>query len=280
MPKLIIEAGRTSKHYWKDLWRYRELFYFLAWRDLLVRYRQTAIGLTWAVLRPLLTMLVLTVIFGHVAHLTLPGVPQPILVLAGMLPWQFFSNSLADSSNSLVANANLISKIYFPRLLVPASSVVVSLVDFLISFVILIYLLLWYQFPLTWHFIALPPLVLLAFLASLGPSLLITALNVRYRDFRYIIPFVVQFGLYVSPVGFSSSRITQALASHGLSEQWRLVYSLNPIVGVIDGFRWAICGHEPFYWPGFMVSLAVIGLMLAFGLRYFRRTERAFADII
>jgi lipopolysaccharide transport system permease protein len=280
MAKLILESGRTSKHYWNDLWRYRELFYFLAWRDLLVRYRQTAIGLTWALLRPLLTMIVLTVIFGHVAHLTLPGVPQPILVLAGMLPWQFFSNSLADSSNSLVANANLISKVYFPRLLVPTSSVVVSLVDFLISFVILIGLLLGYQFPVTWHFIALPPLVVLAFLASLGPGLLITALNVRYRDFRYIIPFVVQFGLYVSPVGFSSSQIAQALARHGLSEQWRLLYSLNPVVGVIDGFRWAICGHEPFYWPGFIISLIVIGLMLVFGLRYFRRTERAFADII
>ncbi len=207
MAKLIIEAGRTSKHYWKDLWRYRELFYFLAWRDLLVRYRQTAIGLSWAVLRPLLTIFVLTIIFERVAGLSAGDVPYPILVLAGMLPWQFFSNSLTDSSNSLVANANLISKVYFPRLLVPASSVVVSLVDFLISFVILIYLLLCYQFAPTWHFLALPALVLLAFLAALGPGLLVTALNVQYRDFRYIIPFIVQFGLYVSPVGFSSSRI-------------------------------------------------------------------------
>jgi lipopolysaccharide transport system permease protein len=280
MAKLIIEAGRTSKHYWKDLWRYRELFYFLAWRDLLVRYRQTAIGLSWAVLRPLLTIFVLTIIFERVAGMSSGDVPYPILVLAGMLPWQFFSNSLTDSSNSLVTNANLISKVYFPRLLVPASSVVVSLVDFLISFVILIYLLVCYQFAPTWHMFALLPLVALAFLAALGPGLLITALNVQYRDFRYIIPFIVQFGLYVSPVGFTSSRIDQVLAHYHLAAHWRLLYWLNPIVGVIDGFRWAICHNEPFYWPGFAVSLAVIGLMLAFGLRYFRRMERAFADII
>jgi len=271
MAKLIIEAGQARKHYWRDLWRYRELFYFLAWRDLLVRYRQTAIGLTWALLRPLLTMIVLTVIFGRVAKLTVPGVPQPILVLAAMLPWQFFSNSLSDSSNSLVANANLISKIYFPRLVVPASSVMVSMVEFIISFAIMVVLLFIYHYPITWHFIALPPLVVLSFLAALGPGLLITALNVKYRDFRYIIPFIVQFGLYVSPVGFSSSRVP---------EEWRLLYSLNPIVGVIDGFRWAICAKEPMYWPGFVVSLIVIGLMLFYGINYFRRVERKFADII
>ncbi len=275
MAKLIIESGRTSKHYWKDLWRYRELFYFLAWRDLLVRYRQTAIGLAWALLRPLLTMLVLTIIFGRVAKLTVPGVPQPILVLSAMLPWQFFSNSLSDSSNSLVANANLISKIYFPRLVVPASSLIVNLVDFFISFAILVVLLVWYKYPLTWHFIVLPPLVVLSFLAALGPGLFITALNVKYRDFRYIMPFVVQFGLLISPVGFSSSRITE-----NWGVECRLLYSLNPVVGVIDGFRWAICPKEPFYWPGFAASLVVIGLMLVYGLSYFRRMERAFADII
>ena len=270
MAKLIIEAGQTRKHYWRDLWRYRELFYFLAWRDLLVRYRQTAIGVTWALLRPLLTMLVL-VIFGRVAKLAVPGVPQPILVLSAMLPWQFFSNSLGDSSNSLVTNANMISKIYFPRLIVPASSVMVSMVEFLISFAILVVLLLFYQYPITWHFLALPLLVVLSFLAALGPGLLTTALNVKYRDFRYVIPFIVQFGLYISPVVFSSSRVPA---------QWRLLYSLNPIVGVIDGFRWAICAKEPFYWPGFLVSMVVIGFMLVFGLNYFRRVERKFADII
>ena len=205
MAKLIIEAGQTRKHYWRDLWRYRELFYFLAWRDLLVRYRQTAVGLTWALLRPLLTMIILTVIFGRVAKLTVPGVPQPILVLAAMLPWQFFSNSLGDSSNSVVANANLISKIYFPRLIVPASSLLVNLVDFFISFAMLFVILLWYQYPLTWHFLFLPPLVVLSFLAALGPGLLITALNVKYRDFKYIIPFIVQFGLLVSPVGLAAA---------------------------------------------------------------------------
>jgi len=271
MAKLIIEAGRINKDYWRDLWRYRELFYFLSWRDLLVRYRQTAIGLTWALLQPLLTMIVLTVIFGRVAKMPSNGVPYSILVFAGLLPWQFFSNSLTTSSNSLVANANLISKIYFPRLVVPFSSVLVSMVDFMVSFVILLVLLLLYRFPITWHFIVLPPLVLLAFLSALGPGLIITTLNVKYRDFRYIIPFIVQFGLYVSPVGFSSSRIP---------EQWRLLYSLNPAVGVIDGFRWAICGNEPFYWPGFIMSLVVIAALLVFGLRYFRQMERKFADVI
>jgi len=280
MAKLIIEAGRANKHYWRDLWRYRELFYFLAWRDLLVRYRQTAIGISWAVLRPLLTIFVLTIIFERMAGISAGEVPYPILVLAGMLPWQFFSNSLTDSSNSLVANANLISKVYFPRLLVPASSVVVSLVDFFVSFFILVFLLFCYQFAPTWHMLALPLLVILAFLSALGPGLLITALNVQYRDFRYIIPFIVQFGLLVSPVGFSSSRIDQVLAHYQLAEHWRLLYWLNPIVGVIDGFRWAICGNEPFYWPGFMLSLTVIGLMLAGGLYYFRRMERKFADVI
>ena len=211
----------------------------------------------------------------RVAKLTVPGVPQPILVLAAMLPWQFFSNSLGDSSNSVVANANLISKIYFPRLIVPASSLLVNLVDFFISFAMLFVILLWYQYPLTWHFLFLPPLVVLSFLAALGPGLLITALNVKYRDFKYIIPFIVQFGLLVSPVGFSSSRITE-----NWGVQCRLLYSLNPIVGVIDGFRWAICAKEPFYWPGFLTSLAVIGLILVYGINYFRRVERKFADII
>jgi len=271
MAKLIIEAGRTSKHYWKDLWRYRELFYFLAWRDILVRYRQTAIGFAWAILRPLLTMLVLTVVFGRVARLPSEGVPYPVLVFSAMLPWQFFSNSLTESSNSLVTNANLITKIYFPRLVIPASSVIVGMVEFAISFLILAVLLVWYQFMPTWRILFLPLLIVLAFLTALGPGLIVTVLNVKYRDFRYIIPFVVQFGLYVSPVGYSSSRIQGA---------WRLLYSLNPMVGVIDGFRWAICGNQPIYWPGFVISLTLTGLLLVFGLRFFRRMERQFADVI
>ena len=269
--KLIIEAGRTEKHYWADLWRYRELFYFLAWRDILVRYKQTVIGVAWAVVRPLLTMIVFSVIFGRVAKMPSEGVPYPLLVFSAMLPWQFFSNALSESSNSLVGNANLISKVYFPRLVVPASSVIVSFVDFLISFVILLGLFAWYRFLPSWHIVALPALVLFAFLSALGPGLLITALNVQFRDFRYIIPFVVQFGLYVSPVGFSSSAIP---------EQWRLLYSLNPMVGVIDGFRWAICGTTPIYWPGFLVSTTLSALLLAWGVIYFRRMERTFADVI
>jgi lipopolysaccharide transport system permease protein len=254
------------------LWRYRELFYFLAWRDLLVRYKQTVIGVAWALLRPFLTMVVFTVVFGKIAGLPSGGVPYPILVFAGMLPWQFFSNALSESSGSLVSNANLISKVYFPRLIVPAGAVIVGFVDFLISFVIMAALMVWYGFLPGIQILTLPLWILLAFLAAIGPGLFITALNVKYRDFRYVIPFVVQFGLYVSPVGFRSDVVP---------EQWRLLYSLNPMVGVIDGFRWAICGGEfAIYWPGFAASLAITVFFLWFGIRYFRATERTFADVI
>ena len=269
---LVLEPGRAERHYWRDLWRYRELFYFLAWRDLLVRYKQTVIGVAWALLRPFLTMVVFTVVFGKIAGLPSGGVPYPILVFAGMLPWTFFSNALSESSNSLVSNANLISKVYFPRLIVPAGAVIVGFVDFLISFVIMAALMVWYGFLPGIQILTLPLWILLAFLAAIGPGLFITALNVKYRDFRYVIPFVVQFGLYVSPVGFRSDVVP---------EQWRLLYSLNPMVGVIDGFRWAICGGEfAIYWPGFAASLAITVFFLWFGVRYFRATERTFADVI
>jgi lipopolysaccharide transport system permease protein len=269
---LVLEPGRAERHYWRDLWRYRELFYFLAWRDLLVRYKQTVIGVAWALLRPFLTMVVFTVIFGKIAGLPSGGVPYPILVFAGMLPWQFFSNALSESSGSLVSNANLISKVYFPRLIVPAGAVIVGFVDFLISFVIMAALMAWYGFLPGIQILTLPLWILLAFLAAIGPGLFITALNVKYRDFRYVIPFVVQFGLYVSPVGFRSDVVP---------EQWRLLYSLNPMVGVIDGFRWAICGGEfAIYWPGFAASLAITVFFLWFGIRYFRATEKTFADVI
>lgn len=270
-PRLIIEAGRTERHYWADLWRYRELLLFLAWRDVLVRYKQTAIGIAWAVIRPLLTLIVLTFIFGRIAKMPSEGVPYPLLVVAGMLPWQFFANALAESGMSLAENAKLISKVYFPRLVVPASSVLVSFVDFAVSFVVLLGLMAWYGIVPPWQIVTLPALALLAFLAALGPGLIITALNVRYRDFRYLIPFVVQFGLYVSPVGFSSSAVP---------EQWRLIYALNPMVGVIDGFRWAICGLTPASWMSLVISVAVSAVLLAFGVNYFRRTERTFADVI
>lgn len=271
-PELVIEAGRTEKQYWKDLWRYRELFYFLAWRDILVRYKQTAIGIAWALIRPFLTMVVFSVVFGQLAKLPSQGAPYPILVFSAMLPWQFFSNSLAECSNSLISNANLISKVYFPRLIVPTSAVVVSFVDFLISGMILLGLMAWYNFVPSWRILTLPLFIAIAFAASMGVGLWLASLNVKYRDFRYIVPFIVQFGLYISPVGFSSDVVP---------EKWRLLYSLNPIVGVIDGFRWAILGGEShIYLPGFILSLGLVAILLISGIWYFRKMERTFADVI
>lgn len=270
---LVLEAGRAERNYWQDLWHYRELFAILAWRDVSVRYKQTAIGIAWAVVRPLLTMVVFTVIFGNLAKLPSDGaVPYPILVFAGMLPWFLFSSVLSDASNSIVSNANLISKVYFPRLIVPAAAGVVALVDFAINIGILFAIMAWYGFMPNWQIVFLPLFVALAVLASLGPALFITALNVKYRDFRFVIPFIVQIGLYVSPVGFSSAVVPEA---------WRFWYSLNPVVGVIDGFRWCLLGGESqLYMPGFLASLCVVAAMLWFGVRYFRRTERTFADLI
>src|SRR5690242_4797454 len=240
--ELIIEAGHTERNYWRDLLRYRELFYFLAWRDVLVRYKQTAIGVLWAVLRPLLTMVVFTFVFSRIAKLPADGVPYPVMVFAAMLPWQLFATSLSEGSNSLITNANLISKVYFPRLIVPASAVIVSFVDFAISLGLLAALMIWYQVWPGMYLLSLPLFTILALLTSAGAGLWLAALNVEYRDFRYIVPFIVQFGLYLSPVGFSSSIIP---------EKWRLLYSLNPMVGVIDGFRWAIsASRAPLYFPG------------------------------
>ena len=271
--EVTLEPGRAEKNYWRDLWRYRELFQVLAWRDFTVRYRQTVIGLAWAVIRPVLTMVIFTVIFGKVAKLPTEGAaPYALMVFAGMLPWTFFSTALSDAANSLVANSNLVSKVYFPRLIVPTATIVVAFVDFFIGLAILAVLMAAYGYAPGWEILCLPLFALLAFLASLGPGLWITAINVRYRDFRYVIPFLVQFGLYISPVGFSSAVIP---------EQWRLIYSLNPLVGVIDGFRWCILrGETPFYWPSFLISVAVISLMLWIGVAQFRRLERSFADLI
>jgi len=273
MSEIIIEAGRTEKNYWEDLWRYRELFLILAWRDLSVRYKQTIIGILWALLRPFLTMVVFTVIFSKIAKLPSDGsAPYALMVFAAMLPWSLFANALAESSNSLIDNTNLISKVYFPRMIMPAATVITALVDFLISFVILIGMMLYYKFAPGLQILLLPIFIAMALLASLGPGLWITALNVKYRDFRYVIPFVVQFGLYVSPVGFSSQVIP---------EQWRLLYNLNPMVGVIDGFRWCLLGGEsPLYLPGFFLSLAIIAFFLWLGISRFRRMEKTFADII
>src|ERR1700675_3699501 len=271
--ELIIERGRTERHYWRDLWRYRELFQVLAWRDIAVRYKQTVIGAAWALIRPFLPMVVFTVVFGKLAKLPSDGTaPYALMVFAGMLPWSFFSTALTDASNSLIGNGNLISKVYFPRLIVPVAAVMVALVDLLISFAILVGLMIWYRFMPGWQILLLPIFVVIAFMASLGIGVWITALNVKYRDFRYIIPFIVQLGLYVSPVGFSSSVIP---------DQWRLLYSLNPLVGVIDGFRWCLLGGESrVYWPGLVLSVAVAAFFLWFGIRQFRKMEKGFADLI
>ncbi len=268
--ELILEAGRADAQYWRDLWRYRELLYFFAWRDILVRYKQTALGIAWSVLRPLLTMLVFTVVFSKIAKLPSEGIPYPVLVFAAMLPWQFFANALTEASNSVVSNANVIAKVYFPRLLIPASAVVVSLVDLLISLGLLALLMIGYRVVPSWSILWLPLFLLLVLTCALGTGLWLAALNVQYRDFRYIVPFIVQFGLYISPVGFSSTVIP---------EQWRLLYSLNPLVGVIEGFRWAILG-TPLYWPSLALAVLSSTFLLLSGLWYFRRTERSFADVI
>lgn len=271
-PELLIKPGMGALHYWRDIWRYRELFFFLAWRDILVRYKQTTIGIAWSVIRPLATMLVFTIVFGKLAKLPSNGVPYPIMVFAAMLPWQFFANSLTESSNSLIDNANLLTKVYFPRLIVPAGSVIVGLVDFFISLVILFGIMAWYRFVPDIRMLLLPLFLVLAFLASFGAGLWLSALNVKYRDFRYVVPFLVQFGLYISPVGFSSSIVP---------EKWRMLYFLNPMVGVIEGFRWAILGDAfPVYWPGLALSASLTLVMFIGGLFYFRNMERSFADVI
>ena len=269
---LIIEAGRAERHYWRDLWRYRELFFFLAWRDILVRYKQTVIGIVWALGRPLITMLVFTLVFSKLAKLPSEGVPYPILVFAALLPWQFFSGAFSGAGDSLISNAGMISKVYFPRLVIPTSAVIVSFVDFLISGIILVGLMIWYGFAPNLRMLTLPLFIFIAFAAAMGAGLWIAALNVKYRDFRIVVPFVVQFGLYISPVGFSSNIVP---------EQWRLLYSLNPMVGGIEGFRWAILGgNTQLYWPGFLLSLALVIIIFITGIIYFRKTEKTFADVI
>jgi len=272
--KTIIEPGRSEKNYWRDLWRYRELFYILSWRDIKVRYKQTTIGVLWAIVRPLLTMIVFTFVFGRLAKMPVAGnAPYTILVFAGLLPWQFFSNSLTESSNSLIGNERLITKVYFPRLIIPASSVITSFIDFLISFALLLVVFLFYRYTPPLQILLMPLFWIMAFAASFGPGLYLTALNIKYRDFRYIIPFIVQFGLFISPVGYSSSVVP---------EKWQWVYALNPVVGVIDGFRWCIVVgapnpllHGPFY-----VSIAVIVFFIWLSLYQFRKMEKNFADLI
>lgn len=269
--RLVIEPGMTAKNYWRDLWQYRELIYFLAWRDTAVRYKQTGIGIAWALIRPALTMLVF-VGFRRLVGFPVGSVPEPILVFAAVLPWQFFSSALADAAASLVGNANLISKIYFPRLLIPLAAVATTVIDFAITLVLLVVLMLWYRFLPGWQLVALPLFLLLAFGLALGCGLIFAALNVEYRDFRYIVPFMVQFGLFVSPIAFSTTDVPA---------QWRALYALNPMVGIIDGFRWSLLGgRAALDAQSTAISIAVTAAVLVLGLWYFRRMEHSFADSI
>ncbi|MCW3084098.1 MAG: phosphate transporter permease [Bacteroidetes bacterium] len=276
--RIVIEPGTADSNYWKDLWNYRGLFYFLAWRDILVRYKQTVIGVLWSVLRPLLTVMVMAFIGWLFNSATPDNVPRLLLVSAATLPWQFFSNSFSDASNSLLANSNLLTKVYFPRLIVPASTVIVCLIDFAISFVILIGIMVYYQYMPDLKILMLPLFLLLALITSIGTGLYIAALNVKYRDFRIIVPFIVQFGLYVSPIAFSSSQIYN---SDRIPQFAKYLYSMNPMVSVIDGFRWSILrGTTPIYMPGFLLSAGISLLFLIIGVRYFRKMEKTFADVI
>jgi lipopolysaccharide transport system permease protein len=272
--RIIIEPGRTEKNYWNDLWRYRELFYILSWRDIKVRYKQTTLGIVWAIIRPLLTMIIFTFVFGTVAGMkNNSAVPYAIIVFAALLPWQFFSNALTESSNSLIGNEKLITKIYFPRMIIPASSVITSFIDFFISLIILLALFFYYGYVPSVEIFAMPLFWIIAFIASVGPGLYLTALNVKYRDFRYIIPFIVQFGLFISPVGFSSSVVPA---------KWQWLYSLNPMVGVIDGFRWCIVKDAPnplLHYP-FYISSGVALVILWLSVYQFRKMEKNFADLI
>lgn len=270
--ELLIGPDLPALHYWSDVWRYRELFWFLVWRDILVRYKQTAIGVAWSVIRPFVTMVIFTVIFGGLAKLPSDGVPYPLLVFSAMLPWNFFANALTESSGSLIGNANLLTKVYFPRIIIPVSSMIASLIDFAISLIIMVGIMLWYGYLPDWRVITLPLFLLLAFIPVAGAGLWLGSLNVKYRDFRYVVPFMLQIGLYVSPVGFTSSIVPG---------KWRLLYALNPLVGVIDGFRWALLkGNAGLYWPGLALSSCLSLLLLVTGLYFFRKTERILADVI
>jgi lipopolysaccharide transport system permease protein len=275
IPELVIEPGRVEKNYWRDLWRYRELFYILSWRDLRVRYKQTTIGVAWAVLRPVLTMLIFTVVFGYLAAFKVSGgPPYPIVVFAGMVPWQFIAAALSEASASLVGNANLLTKVYFPRVIIPVSSIIVSLTDAAIAFALMLLMMAIYRYAPPPQILLLPVFALLAFLLASGVGLFVTALNVKYRDFRYIIPFIVQIGTYLAPVGYSSAVISQRY-----SDTARFIYSINPAVGIVDGFRWCIIG-EPLYWPALAMSVGITLAFLVLGVRYFRSTEKSFADNI
>lgn len=270
--EIFIEPGRTEKNYWKDLWRYRELFYILSWRDIKVRYKQTVIGVAWSVIRPLLTMMIFTFVFSQVVKQQ-SAIPYALLVFAGLLPWQFFAAGLTEASNSLIGNEKLISKVYFPRMIIPAASVITSLVDFFISLGLMIILMIWFKIVPSWQIVFLPAFIIMSFIASFGAGLWLTALNVKFRDFKHVVPFIVQLGLYISPVAFTSDAF--------IPDKYQLLYHINPMAGVIDGFRWCIFGDRVnIHWDGVLISLGVTLLLLYFGIRTFRRMEKSFADLI
>jgi lipopolysaccharide transport system permease protein len=269
--KLIIEPGRSAAQYWHELWQYRELLYFLAWRDLAVRYKQTAIGVVWAVIRPALTMVVF-VLFRRLMGAERSQVPDVLLVLSAVLPWQLFANALSESSTSLINNTNLLSKVYFPRLIVPSAAIATAVVDFAITLGLLAAVMIWHGYAAQWTLAALPLFIIAMVALSAGLGVFLAALNVEYRDFRYVVPFIIQVGLFVSPIAFSSANVP---------ERWKLLYSFNPLVGIIDGFRWSILGAQtPLDVRSLALSLAVTMLSLTFGVWYFRRMERRFADVI
>ena len=269
--ELVIEAGRADLNYWRDLWRYRDLLGFLTMRDIKVRYKQTVLGVGWALVQPIVTTIIFTFVFGKLAAMSAGGVPYPLLVLAGLLPWQLFSTALSGSSISLVSNAHLISKVYFPRLMIPLSSLGVALIDFMVVLFLYVCMSIWFGRVPSWHWALLPAFILLALVLAFGAGLWFTALTVKYRDFRYIVPFLIQIGVFVSPIGFSTEVVPT----------WRNLLDLNPITGVIDAFRWSLLSDgQPFNAHGIGCAIAISAIILLSGLRYFRNMERTFAEVI
>lgn len=275
VPHLIIEPKRS----WvalnlRDLWAYRELLYFLTWRDVRVRYKQTALGAGWAVLQPLVTMLIFTVIFGRFAKMPSDGIPYPLFAYSVLMPWTFFANALSASSNSLVVSSGLITKVYFPRLIMPAAAVFAGLVDFAFSFAVLIGLMFWYQVPLTWNLLLLPVLVLMVIALALGVGTWLAALHVRFRDVRYLVPFLIQFWMFAAPIIYPASLVP---------DRFRTLYSLNPMVGIIEGFRVSLLSginHARFDWTALLLAVAVTAAVSVFAVYDFRRMEKGFADVI
>lgn len=270
-PELVLEAGRASRHYWADVWRYRELLGYLAWRDVKVRYKQAALGIAWALVQPIVTTAIFVFVFGRLAKMPDGGAPYPLLVLSGLMAWQLFSACLSGSSGSLISNASLISKVYFPRLIVPLSSLGVALIDFSVVLALYFAVSAWYGYWPTWHWLLLPIFIFLTQAAAFGLGLWFTALTVKYRDFRFIVPFLLQIGVFVSPVGYRTD----------FFPNWRDLLALNPLTGIIDGFRWCLLsGAHTLAVTSLLTSVMIIGMIVTSGLWYFRKTERQFADVI